>query len=510
MQLKSMTDKRLIITLVLDCCFSGSIYRNDSGVRYFPYNLEKDTLWTQGQERPTIYRDYRDVSMLPAWLVDPNGYTILTACGPYEETVGVRFDGQAYGALTYYLLETLKYVNLARPHKYIHSRICAKMQNSNQILNQHPLLYGKKDHGFFGPTGSNEGSAAVQIVKKYDSVLELQAGYAHGIADGDEFALNPFGASVRASTTLMAKVIQSSELTSVLQVIGDTTCRPRTGWQATALTQSRLRDFSVGLDSSLPNQEKWLSAMSRRSLTAHASQEDNRAVFNLVLGTDQQYKILDNSGQQFSNLPSMSWEEMSIDQVCGLLQHLARFTLFRHLTTALPGCEPLHLVKVSICSHRTRYSPESHIEIRDGVVAELSVENKSDSPVYLFVYNLGPSWQVEEIYCGTYYVLQPRNIMRKTLKMDLPSHLRNERWNACENILKVIITMQPTSFETFELPRLNKINWSNAQPSSFTSSGLSRGDECEEANMVRISRERDLESRPWIAMNFFFRILALP
>jgi hypothetical protein len=36
--LKAMVDRKLIVTLVLDCCFSGSVVRDDTSVRYLNYN----------------------------------------------------------------------------------------------------------------------------------------------------------------------------------------------------------------------------------------------------------------------------------------------------------------------------------------------------------------------------------------------------------------------------------------------------------------------------------------
>lgn len=38
--LKGMVDKELVVTLVLDCCFSTTVYRNSGlNVRYLPYGL---------------------------------------------------------------------------------------------------------------------------------------------------------------------------------------------------------------------------------------------------------------------------------------------------------------------------------------------------------------------------------------------------------------------------------------------------------------------------------------
>jgi hypothetical protein len=90
----------------------------------------------------------------------------------------------------------------------------------------------------------------------------------------------------------------------------------------------------------------------------------------------------------------------------------------------------------------------------------LIVENKGDKDLYIFVYDLGPCWQVENAYRGTNIVVRPQSNgqrnkpTRKKLKMMIPERMRKKGHTSCKDILKVFVTSQPTDFDLLELPRL--------------------------------------------------------
>ncbi len=142
-----MVDKGLVITLVLDCCFSASVHRHDDpSVRFLPYDdaeigseflldLEK------GTEDGAGGLASREASMLPNWLINPDGYAILVACGPHDEALERKFDGQMHGILSYFLLRTCKECGgLGKKHKDICDHLRANFRNS--APQQNPVLYG--------------------------------------------------------------------------------------------------------------------------------------------------------------------------------------------------------------------------------------------------------------------------------------------------------------------------------------------------------------------------------
>ena len=106
--LKKMVSKGLKVNMVLDCCFSGSVPRGEQDAsRFLPYDSTVDKVATTSPgailDESYAEPDSRDGSLLPNWMVNPDGYTILTACGPHETAMEVKLANQQHaGALSQY------------------------------------------------------------------------------------------------------------------------------------------------------------------------------------------------------------------------------------------------------------------------------------------------------------------------------------------------------------------------------------------------------------------------
>ncbi|KAJ5720226.1 caspase [Penicillium malachiteum] len=193
--LKEMVDKGLVLTLVLDCCFSATVYRNNGpGVRYLPYGLVAASTHSLDPKDIHIERSThptnRDVSMRDNWLLEPERYAILAACGPDENAKGGSEKGLTYRALSYFLSRTLSDHGLGRKHKEIYRHIRAMFWDSSMV--QHLVLYGNGGQSFFNPLKSHRGVRSIYIIKREGS-LQLLAGEAHGLHDGDQFTVSPSG-----------------------------------------------------------------------------------------------------------------------------------------------------------------------------------------------------------------------------------------------------------------------------------------------------------------------------
>ena len=86
--MQKMGNKGLLVPLVLDCCFSGSTTRNggskNTWIRATEYEFEdniphEDAFATSLELEGGAYQNSR---IAPKWLVDPEGYMVLSACGP--------------------------------------------------------------------------------------------------------------------------------------------------------------------------------------------------------------------------------------------------------------------------------------------------------------------------------------------------------------------------------------------------------------------------------------------
>jgi hypothetical protein len=205
--LQPMVKKGLIITVVLDCCFSASVYRHhihDSDLRYFPrshfgslaHPLISEYNYTPGHTRSAN----RDASMRDNWILNPDRYTILAACGPHENAKGGSVTGESgelYGALSYFLCKALSEYGLGKQLKDIYRYILNNFREVHRL--QNPVVYGNGNQAFFDQMDHNHVVRSTSIFDRKGSLC-LLAGQAHGIHVGDRFALSPFG-SAGGSTT---------------------------------------------------------------------------------------------------------------------------------------------------------------------------------------------------------------------------------------------------------------------------------------------------------------------
>ncbi|KAL5319063.1 hypothetical protein ACEPPN_014133 [Leptodophora sp. 'Broadleaf-Isolate-01'] len=466
--LKAMVDKGLVVTLVLDCCFSASVYRHDddAGIRFLSYDAEmesehlsdpKESLASQGPA-------YRDASTLPNWLINPDLYAILAACGLHEVATEPKFDGQRHGALSYFLLETIKSAGLTKGLRDIYEHVRVKFLGAG-LDRQHPVFYGNQNQGFFGQANNNITTVAVPVAVTKNGTLELQAGDAQGVCDGDQFILRPFGPAKddpqSNGSSVIFKVARTRALTSDLEPLNLLSIRVRTGWMAEPITRLTLQRFPIRLPLDFPHRDEWIPVLKARSLNVVT--EKAPFEFAVVPKNSEEYKILCESGEELVNLPSMPQDQTSVGQVGDILEHLARFWLVRNLVNKALEDSFRESYNVYIQSGGKEYGPGVQLGLKHGAIAELVIKNRGEKVLYAFVYNLGPSWQVENINRGTYIIATPRNdrerftsTKRIKLQMRVPDKLKEQGHRSCGDIVKVFISSRPTSFDLLELPRLGE------------------------------------------------------
>ena len=499
--IKIMVDKGLIVTLVLDCCFSGSVMRDDSSVRYLKYDPKVDAAYppvswlkTEDGASRTVYRN---ASMRSNWLVDPDGYTILTACGPTEIAKEIDFNGQKRGALSYFLLRTFVKLGYVRgQQRHIYSHLCARFRETrDQRKNeQNPMFYGNKNLSFFGPVGPENNLTPIPIIKRQNHGLQLEAGYAHGICNDDQFSVYSLHSADHRleleGGLVVARVTHVKALTSDLEVPNRASIPLESGLIAIALTHFSLRRFPVRLELGLPYPEEWTRALQdRQSLEIcgndHTKPGSSFSFYVAVTG-DNSYEIRDESNQRISNLPAPAHDlGKNVSHMLDMIEHLAMFKMVRTLANeslANPAhpFNQLFLVKLANpagkefdpgcfekCDH-----PECLVEAEPGEELELIVKNHGHiggNPLYLHILNMGPNWEIEDILCGNYEVLPPRysnkhmafhqgttGEWKKKLEMQVPPRTKEKGHTHFDDIIKVFLTTQPTSFILLELPEIGK------------------------------------------------------
>ncbi|KAL4884034.1 hypothetical protein BJY04DRAFT_20817 [Aspergillus karnatakaensis] len=175
-------DGRIVITIVLDCCFSASVYRQDE-VRYHPYHPSFRSNITAKRGRK--YRlGTRDESIRDNWLLNPKDYAILVACGPHEEAKEVICrDNQQHGALSCFVLSTLRKRGLRVRLEEMLQLVAVNFREL-RIPKQVPVVYGNKRQAFFQHSDMGDKPTPIAVTKHSEGWI-LCAGGAHGFCVGD-------------------------------------------------------------------------------------------------------------------------------------------------------------------------------------------------------------------------------------------------------------------------------------------------------------------------------------
>ncbi|OAQ64686.1 caspase [Pochonia chlamydosporia 170] len=461
--LNAMVQKGLVITVVLDCCFSAAVYRRDEPtMRFLPYD---NTVGLKGHEY--IHESFghedngngtRDASMLLNWLMKPDGYTIIVACGPYDMSGEIMLDnGHVHGALSYFLFQALsEYGGINKRHGVVYHHLCARFRKSN--LQQHPVLYGHKDRGFLGQLGLGI-DATTAVVVSPERVIHLQAGKAHGICSGDQFSLQPLGAARSPGSSkagVIATAVQVNGLTSTLELEDISSTSVQTGWVASPVTRLGLQKFPIRVESDVAHRQEWLNAMKDRSLRPHNDECDEAFFFWVARSNLNANDILDRLSQKVINLP-FSHCDVTINDKCDSLLHLARYELVKGIRNETLDSHFWESFEVRIVKGGTVFQPDRFLEVEHSDKVELIFENKGTTELCFYIYALGPLWQIQNILWASREIVQPQHIFKTKLKMEVPTEMRGRGINTCEDVIKIFITRQPTSFEVLELPKCGEL-----------------------------------------------------
>ncbi|KAM0235001.1 hypothetical protein ACHAP5_009863 [Fusarium lateritium] len=496
MALNAMVRNKVLVTVVLDCCFAASIYRLDRlNIRFMPFNEIDVVDESPRGKTENDLSGYRDISARSNWLMDPKGYAVLAACGPQEEASEIPRDGEVSGALSTFLLNSLIDCGMNQRHKDVFYRICSNMQADS--VDQSPILRGNKDQEFFGLHTLATKRPVIPVFKSSQGYI-LQAGYAHGVMENDDFIIYPstvvdHNAAFHDNMT-SASVGTVGPLTSSL-ILTDGDSLREVACVAEPRTRHSFRQFPIALSEAILNHDEWLAAFAKYSLSIHQETNGLPFLFRVeVFGNE--YQILDKDGQGLLNLPILKREATDAEDIAAILEHLVRYELVKSLSNKFSSDEFKASFDVNISNRaRTQFSPGQLIEAEESdgkYMFELIIHNNSPRELYLYVFNLGPLWQVEDIHHTSSEVipaLDPsqgfNNRFSKKLRTMVPPEMEANGLLQCEDTLKIFVTSHPTSFDLLELPKIG-----HSPKKQATKSRDRSGKECAEE---------------WVALNFSLR-----
>ncbi|KAH6641968.1 hypothetical protein C7974DRAFT_92938 [Boeremia exigua] len=493
-----MAAKGLRVTLVLDCCFSGSVMRHSSLARFLDYSHNVDAKYPAVLAETTDpERRYGSRAVRQCPLVKPENFTVLAACGPTELAGELEVDNKNYGVLSYLLIETFRKLGgFGGGHRIIYQYLCALFQANRAkfTFSQYPMFYGNRNSFFLGQVSLLIGASPILVSGSIKNGFVLNAGKAHGICEGDSFLVHSTPGRAKSESTnysiasFRATAVRIEALISHLELHS----QPASGAAelfATTLTRNMLKEYRIQIQGEilpLKGREDVLS----RFPTLDISHDSHENEVKLPSFTIQK---LGDTSLEIQNLYTQRTQSLQFDlpnmsfRLAELLDHLARFEMMRRLVNlesvylsehfgetfdiqftrpdnvkVRPGCLKTGDFQ-TVCTHA-----ECLITVNEGDSVYLEVRNKENdiqNCLCLHVYAMTSTGKIQNIFGNDYEVVPPpganntshfglggSGLWKKRLGFQIPQGLE-----VCDDIIKIFITTRPTSFWSLELPKIGAV-----------------------------------------------------
>ena len=476
--LKKMSDRDLVVTIVLDSCHSGGATRGFGGGRVRGITSidttarPSDSLVAPRADLIATWQaippgQTRNAQLGAGWVPELKGSVLLAACRANELANEFPFDGsESNGALTYWLLDSLKQLGPGMTFKMLHDRILVKV--NARFKEQTPQLHG--DDGrivFDSKRVAVAPSIRVLDVDLLNEKVKLGAGQVHRVGKGMQFEI--FAADdvdfSNDDDRLAVAEVTESQATESFATLSQITDKAKlvVGAQAvladagTIQFRSKVKLFK---QSDLPatiNQDEALAKLEpeiAKSAWLELVQEGD-VDFQVVVNANEEYEVWDASGHAVPNLrPALSINDK--DAPSTLAQRLVHLTKFRNVKLIDNGASNSSLARqVTLELLGDEVDSIGGMSVLDiGENAIVKVTNNSTKVLNLTIFDLQPDWGITQVYPtdADSEILDPGQAKELPLQnVSLP-----EGYREGIDTIKVFATQSQTSFKWLELPVLDR------------------------------------------------------
>lgn len=472
--LQAFVDKKVHLTVVFDCCHSGGATRDAGGARKRgpgkPDQSPPPTALPIGDLATMVARwqgegggTARAANNQSSWLFEPQGYTLFAACRANESAFEFPFEkGESNGALTYWMLDTLAQANENTTWKMVADRVAAKVHG--QFEQQIPSLQGEGDLTVFGAKKlSSKYTVPVLKIDKGSRRAQLNAGEAHGLTVGTQFAIFPSAAEVEDETKQLA-VVELTDVDAVnawAEVVEPEKGFPiEDGMQAVLLTGSTVR---VQRTVRVANPDESLQKDIEAEINAHGNGfiapatpgEGADFLVDVTAESPATFVIQDSGGNTlpYINPPLVVGEEGNLTKLVERLVHLAQFRNVQMLD--MPDPDAASKLEVAIDGKRVN-KPGDKFRIHITNTQEPNPHNPDDPSRMLnvTVLTLSSDWSISQFYpqgAGWFQEVRPG----ETIWLDVDPYLPEGQTESLD-IFKIFATRSATNFRWLELPTLDE------------------------------------------------------
>lgn len=484
--LKQMTDKELVVTVILDSCHSGGATRGDYAIRG---SGETDTtirpnesLVASRDQLIDNWRSLTDGTPHTTWIPESKDYVVLAACRPTESAYEYAVHGkERHGALTYWMLDTLNTMPETPTYKVLHDRVGAKIQS--RFSNQMPMLLGEGDRAIFGTHRiSTHYTVTVLEVNIGQQQVKLNAGLASGLSQNSRFAIFPLNTTDFTDKGKQVAIVEVKALdasSAIAQILvaaegGMDVQEPiEPGAPAILLAtppellrrvrfydQKQLGDAENELPTqALVDQQKEALDTVRQALAGNGrvieAQPGEAEHYQVALGKHGEYEICMGMPIRNLNPPLIIEDSAAPREVVQRLIHLATYQSVQELDN--PASELMDAINfVLLDQNKQPFSDTRNIRLKDGTKAYLRVQNTASQTLNVAVLDLEPTWEISQIpfrgIDAPFYELASQEIVDIPIRFKSPE---GAAYQQTKEILKLFATRGPADFRWLKLPPLD-------------------------------------------------------
>lgn len=485
--LKRMTDKGLVVTIILDSCHSGGATRGDCDIR--GSNEEdtaarpKDSLVASREELLKNWRSLTEGTNYTSWVPESRDYVLLAACRPTEFAFEYAVNGkERHGALTYWMIDTLSTIPGTLTYKTLHDRISAKIQS--KFPSQLPMLLGEGDRAVFdSKIVSTQYTVMVTDVDGSQKQVKLNAGLANGLSSSTRFAIYPINTADFTEKQKQLAIVEVMEVkaSSASAIVleeadGGIGVKGQIEQGAPALIlaapadlvrrvrlfdQKELGDAENGLPTQdLVNQQKSALDAVRQALAENGwvveVQGDEEAHYQVAIGKQGEYEICIGMPIDNLNPPLMLGDPKAPIEVVKRLVHLTKYQTVQELDN--PSSELSDYLEVVLLDQNKQpLLNQSSIALKQGTSVYLRVKNTFPQALNVAVLDLEPTWEISQIPLrgidAPFYQLGTQETLDTKLHFKAPE---GKGYEQIKEMVKLFATRGAADFRWLKLPSLDR------------------------------------------------------
>lgn len=461
------------VTIILDCCHSGSGTRDVNNPTLIPTRRCEPDLRPQPTKRPDdgVART-RSVSTPSGWTLGGK-YVLLAGCRDREESNeyvasgGKELPLQQHGAMTYFMLQELNHMSSERRLTYrdLHERV--RYQVNSRYENQMPQCEGAKDREIFGGLKPME-DVLLTVIDKTE-LIWVSGGAAHGLTEGSQLHVYPPGTTNLKDAGEPLTTLYVEEVGAV-----KSGCLIESGQQDIEL-HSRVAIAHIDYSNLQQRVVLDITDAGLRSEVEQLLSEETVKPYIRLAPADQpadlrvqqvgdNLELQDAAGKLLvAAFPPNKRQELPHD-----IQHLARYYNALKLTNPageLAGTVEVVFKKLMVEGGQLKTAEitpnaEDEPELVVGERIVIEVTNKANQPLYVAVFNFAHDWSVNQLYprmAGEHAALEPRRTLSLGLSAKRQEQLTpglEEGFNEAREFIKVIATVDETDFELLQMGSL--------------------------------------------------------